>query len=185
MKKLNVAILGQGRSGYAIHGKHLQTDTDRFQVVAVVDRLPERRAKAERIFNCQTFEDYTELFGRADIDLVINALPSWYHAPVSIDLLRHGFHVLTEKPVGHAPEDVDAEVAAAKENGKMIAFFQQSRFAPYFRKVREIVDSGILGRLIQISISFDGFLDAGIGRPFRSVMQAACITQGLIRSIRR
>ena len=43
MKQLNVAILGQGRSGLSIHGQHLLRDTERFKVVAVVDKLPERR----------------------------------------------------------------------------------------------------------------------------------------------
>ncbi len=157
MKKLNVAILGQGRSGYSIHGKHLLTDTERFNVIAVVDALPERREKAEKVFGCQTFADYTELFGRTDIDLVVNALPSWYHAPVTTDLLKHGFNVLTEKPAGYVPEDIDGMVAAAKENGRMVAFFQQSRLAPYFKKVKEVLASGVLGRVIQISIAFDGF----------------------------
>ncbi len=157
MKQLNVAILGQGRSGLSIHGKHLLTDTERFKVVAVVDKLPERREKAEKLFGCQTFEEYTELFGRTDIDLVINALPSWYHAPVTTDLLKHGFNVLTEKPAGYVPEDIDTMVAAAKESGKMVAFFQQSRLAPYFRKVKEVLDSGVLGRVIQVSVAFDGW----------------------------
>ena len=157
MKKLNVAILGQGRSGYGIHGKYLLTDTERFTVVAVVDKMAERREKAERLFGCKTYEDYTELFGRTDIDLVVNALPSWYHAPVTIDLLKHGFNVLCEKPVGYVPEDIDAEVAAAKESGKMVAFFQQSRLAPYFKKVKEVLDSGVLGRVIEIDINFEGW----------------------------
>ena len=106
MKKLKVAILGQGRSGYSIHGRHLLTDTDRFEVVAVVDKLPERREKAARVFGCPVFEGYTELFGR-DIDLVVNALPSPFHHPVTVDLLNHGFNVLCEKPATKTPAMLD------------------------------------------------------------------------------
>ena len=46
MKKLNVAILGQGRSGWKIHGKALLDAPDKFDVVAVVDPVADRREKA-------------------------------------------------------------------------------------------------------------------------------------------
>lgn len=156
MKKLKVAILGQGRSGYSIHGAHLLTDTDRFEVVAIVDKLPERREKAARVFGCPVYENYTELFGK-DIDLVVNSLPSPFHHPVSIDLLNHGFNVLCEKPATKTPEMLDEMKAAGEKNGKMMAIFQQSRFAPYFQKVKEVIASGKLGRLVQISIAFNGY----------------------------
>ena len=158
MKQIKVAILGQGRSGYAIHGKHLLTDTERFKVVAVVDKLPERREKAQRVFGCSVYEDYTELFGKNDeIDLVINSFPSPFHHPVTVDLLNHGFNVLCEKPAAKTPEMIDEMEAAAKKNGKTLAIFQQSRFAPYFNKVQEVINSDKLGRIVQISIAFSGY----------------------------
>ena len=48
-------------------------------------------------------------------------------------------------------------IAAAKESGRMLAPFQQSRVAPYFKKVREVIDSGVLGRIVSIDIQFSGF----------------------------
>lgn len=157
MKRLNVAILGQGRSGLDIHGAYFLTDPDRFRVVAVADALPERRAKAERLFGCDTCADYTGLFGRKDIDLVVNALPSHFHPPVTRDLLAHGFNVMTEKPMARTPEQADEMIAAAEKSGRTLAVFQQSRFASYFLKVREVIDSGVLGRIAQITIRFSGF----------------------------
>lgn len=157
MKKLRVALLGQGRSGYSIHGQHLLKDTERFEVVAVVDALPERREKAERVFGCDTYATYQELFARTDIDLVVNSLTSPYHCPVTIEFLEHGFNVLCEKPIGEKPEDIDRMVAAAEKSGKMFAMFQQSRMAPYFKKIKEVLSSGVLGRVVQISVAFDGF----------------------------
>lgn len=79
MKKLNVAVLGQGRSGLDIHCNFLPTDPERFRIAAVVDALPERREKAARLFGCDVYADYTQLFGQQDIDFVVNALPS--HLP--------------------------------------------------------------------------------------------------------
>jgi scyllo-inositol 2-dehydrogenase (NADP+) len=157
MRKLNVAIIGQGRSGRDIHGRYFHTDQERFQVVAVVEALEDRRERAAEEYGCDTYEAYQELFGRTDIDLVVNASFSHMHAPVTIDLLNHGFHVLTEKPCARTPEEVQAMMDAGKKNQRMFAIFQQSRFAPYYEKVKSIIDSGVLGRIVQISISFNGF----------------------------
>ncbi len=158
MKKvLNVAVLGQGRSGLNIHCNYLPHDTEHFRIAAVVDALPERREKAARLFGCDVYADYTELFARDDIDLVVNSLPSQFHPPVTIDLLNHGFNVLTEKPMARTPEQVDEMIAAAEKSGKMLAVFQQSRFASYYQKVKEVIASGKLGRIVQVSIQFDGY----------------------------
>lgn len=158
MKKLNVAIIGQGRSGYSIHGQHFLKDAERFRVAFVVDALPERREKAERVFGCRAFADYRELFDHRDeIDFVVNATFSYMHAPVAMDLLKHGFNVVSEKPFAGTAEQVDEMITAAKESGRMLAPFQQSRVAPYFKKVREVIDSGVLGRIVSIDIQFSGF----------------------------
>lgn len=157
MKRLNVAILGQGRSGLDIHGAYFLTDPVRFRVAAVADALPERREKAKRLFGCDTCADYAELFCRNDIDLVVNALPSQFHPPVTSDFLARGFNVMTEKPMARTPEQADGMIAAAQKSGKMLAVFQQSRFASYFLKVRAVIDSGVLGRIVQITIRFSSF----------------------------
>ena len=156
METLRVAVLGQGRSGLDIHCAWLRND-ERFKIAAVVDTLPERRKKANQFFGCEVYGDYQELFGRRDIDLVVNALPSHYHPPVTVDLLRHGFNVMTEKPMARTAEQVNEMIQAAEESGKMLAIFQQSRFAGYYQKVKEVIASGKLGRIVQISIQFDGY----------------------------
>jgi predicted dehydrogenase len=79
------------------------------------------------------------------------------HVPVTIDILNHGYNVLCEKPVARVPEEVDQMVAAAEKSGKVFAIFQQSRYAPYFQQVRKIIDSGVLGRIVQISVAFNSF----------------------------
>jgi scyllo-inositol 2-dehydrogenase (NADP+) len=156
-KKLRVAIIGQGRSGRDIHGKHLLTDTARFTIVAVADELADRRERAVREYGCEAYAGYEQLLSRHDIDLVVNASFSHQHGPITTDLLRHGFNVLVEKPAARSPEELDGMIEAARESGRMLAIFQQSRFAPYFEKVQQILRSGVLGRPVQISISFSGF----------------------------
>jgi len=158
MKKLNVAIIGQGRSGRDIHGAFFSGDlNEKYNLVAVVDALEERRARAAAEYGCDVYADYRELFGRTDIDLVVNSTFSHMHAPVSIDLLSHGFNVVCEKPFAKHYEDGCRVISAAKKSGKMINVFQQSRLAGYYAKIREILASGKLGEIMQISISFSGF----------------------------
>ncbi|MCF2652315.1 Gfo/Idh/MocA family protein [Anaeromassilibacillus senegalensis] len=71
--------------------------------------------------------------------------------------MNHGFNVLVEKPFARTAAEVDTMIETAAKNKVMLAVFQQSRFAPYYRQVRKVLDSGVLGRLIQVSIQFDSY----------------------------
>lgn len=158
-KKLNVAIIGQGRSGRNIHGRYFLTDEAKelWNIVAVVDSNPDRLARAKELWNCDTYADYTELFGRTDIDLVVNATFSHQHPAVSSDLLLHGFNVVSEKPFARFGYECEQVIADAKKSGKMFTIFQQSHFVPYITKIHEILDSGLLGKPHHISVKFSGF----------------------------
>ena len=81
MKKLRVAIIGQGRSGKNIHGAFFRGPlNEKFEVVAIVDKDPARREQAPNLYpGCVAYESYTELFGRDDIDLVVNSTYSELH----------------------------------------------------------------------------------------------------------
>jgi len=158
MKPLKVAILGQGRSGRDIHAATLNRMQDKFQIAAIVEPLEKRRERAKQEIGCALYSDYTELFGKnSEIDLVINATPSHFHVPVTLDLLNHGFHVLCEKPLAKTADEVDLLIETAEKNGKLLAIFQQSRFLESFIEIKRIINSGILGRIIQISIQYNGF----------------------------
>lgn len=157
MKIIRTAIIGQGRSGRNIHGQYLLTDPEHYKVVAAAELLPERRARAKQEYNCEVYKDYRELFKRKDIDLIVNAAYSHLHVPITLDILKAGFNVLCEKPLAPMAKDVDRLIAASKKAKKIFAIFQQSRFAPYFLKVREVIESGVLGRIVQISINFNGY----------------------------
>lgn len=158
MKKLKVAIIGQGRSGRDIHGAFFCSElNEKYEVIAVVDALEDRRERAKAEYGCDVYADYRELYGRKDIDLVVNSTFSHLHYPVTMDLLTHGFNVVVEKPFSAHKDECAAMIRAAKEHNVMLCVFQQSHFAPYYRRIREILGSGVLGRPVQISISFSGF----------------------------
>ncbi len=152
-----VAIIGQGRSGRDIHAYSLGKMPDKYKVIAVVDMLADRRERAVRELGCDVYADYTELFGRNDIDLIVNSTFSHMHVPVTLDCLNHGYNVLCEKPFARKASEVDEMIETAKRTGKLLAIYQQSRYSPAFTKMRQIMDSGVLGRIVQISIAYNGF----------------------------
>lgn len=158
MKRIKIAILGQGRSGRDIHGSSLSKMQDLYEIAAIADPIEERRKRAKQEYGCDVYADYRLLFERKDIDIIVNATPSHLHVPITLEFLQNGFNVLCEKPFARNVEDVDILIAAAKKNSRLLAVFQQSRYAPYFLQVRKVLDSGVLGRIIQISIAFNGFV---------------------------
>ena len=118
MKKMRVAIIGQGRSGRDIHGNfYLSEHNDLVEVVAVVDEIESRRERAKEEFKCDVYADYRELFKRDDIDLIVNATFSHLHYPIAKDCLEHGYNVLNEKPLARTSFEAMELEKIAKEKG--------------------------------------------------------------------
>lgn len=160
MKKLNVAIIGQGRSGRNIHGtRYFMTDANTlYNVKYVVEADAYRREVAEREYaGCKAVASYQELFGIKDIDLVVNASYSEMHYPITLDLIEHGFNVLVEKPFGRTKLECERLMKTAAEKGVVLAVFQQSFLAPYYVFAKELADSGKLGDIKEVTIRFNGF----------------------------
>ena len=159
MKKLNIAVIGQGRSGKDIHGKYYRSEENvYFNVKYVVDADEYRRGVAEEIYpGCVTIKDYRELFDKSDVDVVVNASYSEMHFAITEDLLLHGFNVLVEKPLAETRRECDTLIDLAKEKGVVLAVFQQSNLAPIFTFAKEVIASGKIGDLKQISVRFNGF----------------------------
>ena len=159
MKKLNLAVIGQGRSGKDIHGKYYRSEQNEYyNVKYVVDADEYRREVAEEIYpGCITLADYRELFDKSDVDIVVNASYSEMHFSITEDLILHGFNVLVEKPLARSREECDRVISLAKEKGVTLAVFQQSNLAPIYTFAREVIASGKLGELKQISVRFNGF----------------------------
>ncbi len=159
MKKLNLAIIGQGRSGKDIHGTYyVSNDNQYYQVKYVVDADEFRRSVAEQMYaDCKTFSDYRELLSLNDIDLVVNSTYSEMHYPITKDLLLHGKNVLVEKPFARSRYECDELIKIAKEQGVTLAVFQQTFFAPFYQFAYEVMNSGKLGDVKQISIRYNNF----------------------------
>jgi predicted dehydrogenase len=154
-KVVRTGIIAYGRSGRNIHTDHLKTNRN-FKIVAVTEVLAARRRDAAEELGVDVYDDYRKMLKRDDLDLVINTTPSHLHVPVTLDVLRKGFDCLCEKPLARKASDVDRLIAASKKAKKMLAIYQQSRFAAYFTQVRKVIDSGVLGRVVMVKIAFNG-----------------------------
>lgn len=159
MKTIRVGILGQGRSGYAIHAAWLRNDLERFKIVAIADLLPERTEACVTEFGAKAYGDYETLLAdkTLGLDLIVNALPSFLHPEGTRKALQAGYHVVCEKPAARTVADFDDMVATAEACGKKLLPFQNSRFQPAFQKIQSVIASGCLGRIIEARISFSNF----------------------------
>ena len=154
---IRVAVGGQGRSGYGIHCRYFKTDTARYDVVAACDQLPERRAQALAEFDAHVYEDWRPMLEAGGFEVFVNALPSPLHVDASVEALKRGYHVVSEKPIARTVADFDRVVAAAAENDRLLFPFQNRRLVPHFEKIQEVIASGVLGKIVHVRSTWSGF----------------------------
>ena len=105
----------------------------------------------------RAYGSYSELLADPDIDVIYNSLPNHLHSEWSIRALEAGKHVLCEKPLALSLAEVDAMQAAAQRSGRILAEAFMYRHHPQTLRVKEIVQSGVLGeiRLVRGAFTFN------------------------------
>jgi predicted dehydrogenase len=156
-KIVKVGIAGQGRSGFDIHARWLREVPEQFEIVAVADQIPARRKQARDELDAKAYKDYKELLKAGGFDLFVNALPSNLHPKGTLEALRAGYNVVCEKPLATKVADFDKMTTEAGKARKLFAPFQNSRFYPFFQKTLEVIDSGVLGEIIECRLNWSGF----------------------------
>ncbi len=141
--KLRLAVVGCGAITSLQHLPAIAL-SDRAEAAVLVD-VDARRAGqlAERFAVPEVATDTARLPERVDAAVV--ALPNHLHAPVSIDLLRRGLHVLVEKPMAMNVRECDEMIAAAAGSGAVLAVGHEFRFFDSSRFVRNLLRDGLLG----------------------------------------
>ena len=154
---LRYAIIGLGRAGWGIHVHQLRDRADA-QIVAVADPVEERRDEAVAELGCRAYPTLGRLLKHAaDVDVIVIATPSADHARDARKCLAAGKHVIVEKPMGTSLAEVDAMIRAAGEANNILFVHQNYRFYPEFLHLKEIVDSGLIGRLFHLRNYITGF----------------------------
>ncbi|NIA06429.1 MAG: Gfo/Idh/MocA family oxidoreductase [Actinobacteria bacterium] len=154
---IRVGIAGLGRSGWDIHAKAMRAMPEKFKIVAVTDPDPARCREASAEFGCRIHPDFTALVNDAEVELTVVATPNRMHPPNTIQAMEMGKNVVCEKPMAATVAEAEEMIKVSRETGQLLAVFQNYRYLPSFLKVREVIESGKLGRIVMIKISIHGF----------------------------
>ena len=149
MEKLKCGVVGLGRIGWCSHCKEIDGRDD-VELTCVIDPVAERREEAIKTFKTRAFPTMEEAINNFRLDLLVVASPSNFHFEQTIKALNAGINVLVEKPMAETLKEVDEMIATSKKKGKVLAVHQQHRFAADYLQLKEILDSGILGKVYRI-----------------------------------
>lgn len=144
---LRVGIIGLGRSGWNIHADAI-ADHEGFEVAAVADPVAERRQEAEERFGCAAHVEPEGVIGTDGLDVVVVATPSHTHVPLTVAALQAGSHVVVEKPMAASVAEMDELIAAADRAGRVLTCYLPRRLDVDFDFVRDVLASGLLGKLV-------------------------------------
>lgn len=122
------------------------------ELVAVSDIIPEKAEKLKEEFGAQyAYTDYREMLARDDIDIVSICTPSGMHADMGMDAARAGKHIMTEKPIDVRLDKIDQLVRVCKDEKVKLACIFQRRTSNLWRRVKQTVDEGKLGKMVLAS----------------------------------
>lgn len=147
-KTLGAAILGCGGIGTA-HA-WATTRVPDVKMVACVDPVRERAEAFAKRFGGEAYTDPARALARPDVDFALVTTANDLHAPLTIQALEAGKHVMVQKPMALSLEQCDAMVAAAERTGKklMVSFFEF--YHPAFARAKELIDAGVIGRVFMM-----------------------------------
>jgi myo-inositol 2-dehydrogenase/D-chiro-inositol 1-dehydrogenase len=144
--RVNIAVIGTGRMG-SVHTRNLVRKIPEANVAAVCDiRLEVAQAIADELGIRRVVRDYHELLADPDIPAVLIATPTDTHTMIIEDAARAGKHIFSEKPLSLDLPSIDAALAVVEQAGVKLQVGFNRRFDQSFRRVREIVASGQIGR---------------------------------------
>jgi predicted dehydrogenase len=125
------------------------------ELTAVASRDIEKARRFGKLNNAKySFGSYQELFNCKEVDVVYIATPHTSHADLSIRAMNEGRHVLCEKPMGINSGEVERMITAARKNKVFLMEALWSRFNPSIRKVKQLIDEGIIGEVGYLHADF-------------------------------
>ncbi len=96
------------------------------------------------------YKTHQGLLRRKDIDVVTVAVPNHLHAPLALDALKAGKHVIVEKPLCLTVAQAEELMDTANRNGLVIGYAEELCYVPKFVRMKQIADSGSLGDVYMV-----------------------------------
>jgi predicted dehydrogenase len=158
MPDFNVGLVGCGAVAdwHADHGyAHLG---EVVRLAAVCDTRADRAEALAGRYAARVFTDLAALLADPTIDGVDLCVPHHLHAPLALQALAAGKHVLVEKPIATTVEDAEKMVALARANGRTLCVSEQYPFSPPFRRARDLIREGEIGQLVTVRTHRVGYI---------------------------
>ena len=153
---LRVIVVGMGVRSM-IYSSVALTNPELLQIVGVVDVDPKRREYARLTFgleDSQCFRTVEELVAVPKYaDAVINGTMDRLHVSTSLPLLRHGYDMLLEKPFAQNEEEAQLLLDCARETGRTVMVCHVLRYAPFYQRLKAVIESGEIGHVINIHMA--------------------------------
>ena len=129
------------------------------KITAAADTRADALAKFRQAYDGEGYPSVEDLCRSANVDAVYIATPNALHAEHAITAAKHGKHIIVEKPMAMTLAECDAMNEAAEKHGVKLLCGHTHSFDPPIRKIREIVNSGELGRVRMINTwNFNEFM---------------------------
>ena len=152
-KQVTAIIIGAGNRG-RLYARYAQNYPEHMKVVGVSDILESRcKAMADKhnVPAENRFGHYNEVFEKPKFaDVVVVSTPDDRHLEPCLKALEMGYDVLLEKPAAQTEEECLQILKASKKSGRIVGVCHVLRYSPYFIALKKVVDSGVIGDLVNI-----------------------------------
>jgi predicted dehydrogenase len=153
MPPITAVLLGAGGRG-TVYGRYALAHPEEIEVIAVAEPQPDRLARFATnhdIAPSHCFTSWEDALQQGKIaDVVINCTMDRTHMDSTMAALECGYDVLLEKPMSPVLHENVRLVQMAEERGRLLQVCHVLRYSPFWQKVREVVDSGVLGRIVSV-----------------------------------
>lgn len=152
-RPVTAITLGAGARG-TVYGNFAATYPDQLGIVGVAEPVPERQerhAQKHSIAEENRFATWEHVFKRPKFaDAVIITTPDDLHYGPCMEALRLGYDILLEKPISPSEKECRDILKRIRETRRIVAVCHVLRYAPYFVKLRELIQGGAIGRVVSV-----------------------------------
>ncbi|MEA3254329.1 MAG: UDP-N-acetylglucosamine 3-dehydrogenase [Candidatus Altiarchaeota archaeon] len=145
---IKVGVIGTGAMGQ--HHARIYSSMDNVDLVGVADIDQDRVTSLAGEYKTRAFTDHRLLLDE-ELDAVSIAVPTVLHREVALDAIDRGVHVLLEKPIADSLKSADEIIRGAGSKGVKVMVGHIERFNPVVLKLKEVIDSGNLGKVVAMS----------------------------------
>lgn len=152
--KTRIGLIGCGGRMCDVVRELLKATTE-VEVFALCDPNPASIRAARQTFNpdARIYEDYRDLVRDPAVAWVMIGSWNCFHAEQAIAAFQAGKHVFCEKPLALTPGDCLAIRDAWRSSGKQFSIGFTLRYSPHYRRIKELLASGRIGKLISLEFN--------------------------------